>query len=87
MAVGRRLAGRRTFVPHARTAVMALYILFLGIGLFMIAVGVFNWDSFFADPESQVAEMLGGEMVVRCLWAGGGLSIVVCVVLYWTKVL
>jgi hypothetical protein len=34
----------------------------IGMGLLMITVAVFNWESWFVDHESRFIEMLGGEL-------------------------
>jgi hypothetical protein len=61
---------------------MALMLLGIGLGLFMIAVAVFNWDSWFFDYESRLMELLGGETLVRWWWGLSGVA-VICISLYF----
>jgi hypothetical protein len=62
---------------------MALYLIGIAIGLFMIAVGVFNWEWWFFDAESRVLEIIGGETAVRCYWVVGGLLLIASTVTHW----
>lgn len=62
---------------------VVLYLIGIAIGLFMIAVAVFNWESWFFDAESQVLEMIGGETAVRWYWAIAGVVVIVSIATYW----
>jgi hypothetical protein len=64
---------------------MAIFVIGLCIGLFMLAVALFNWESFFADNESLVIEYLGGEGAVRWYWGLGGLILIGVTLFYWLK--
>ena len=64
---------------------MFFYLIFLGIGLFCLCVGLFNLESFFVDPESRVIEAIGGERAVRWYWGLIGLVIIGMTVWYWIK--
>ncbi|MSQ95068.1 MAG: hypothetical protein EXR98_11010 [Gemmataceae bacterium] len=61
----------------------AFYLIAIGVGLFMIAVAVFNWDFWFFDSESRVIEMIGGEMAVRWYWGIGGLLLIISTATHW----
>ena len=62
---------------------VALYLIKIGIGVFMIVVAVFNWDVWFYDAESRVIEMIGGENMVRWYWGIGGLLLIISTVTHW----
>jgi hypothetical protein len=62
---------------------IALHLICIAIGLFMIAVAVFNWDDWFFDAESRVIEMIGGDGAVRVYWFVGGVMLIVATVVHW----
>ena len=62
---------------------IALHLIGIAIGVFMILVAVFNWDTWFYDAESQVIEMIGGEGMVRWYWGGSGVALIVATVVHW----
>ena len=62
-----------------------LYLIGVLIGLFMICVGLFNWESWFFDPESRLIEVIGGENAVRWYWAICGLCVIVWSVVSWYR--
>ena len=62
---------------------VALYLLVIAAGLFMIAVVVFNWEWWFFDAESRGIEMIGGENWVRVYWAVGGMVLIASTLAYW----
>ena len=62
---------------------VVIYLICIAIGLFMIAVAVFNWDDWFFDPESQVIEMIGGDTAVRWYWGIGGVLLIASVTTHW----
>lgn len=61
----------------------AIYLIAIAFGLFMIAIAVFNWDTWFFDAESRVIEMIGGESAVRVYWFIGGVLLIVAAVVHW----
>ena len=62
---------------------IAVYLVAIAIGLFMIAVAVFNWDDWFFDAESRIIEMIGGDQMVRWYWAAGGGFLIVAAIVHW----
>ena len=65
---------------------MALFYLFgIGMGLLMIAVAVFNWESWFVDHESRFIEMIGGESWVRWYWGLSGVGLIGVSIFYWLR--
>lgn len=62
---------------------VAIHLIGIAAGLFMIAVAVFNWDSWFYDVESHIVEMIGGETAVRCYWAVAGLLLIISTITHW----
>lgn len=62
---------------------IAVYLVAIAIGLFMIAVAVFNWDDWFFDAESRIIEMIGGDQMVRWYWAIGGGFLIVAAIVHW----
>jgi hypothetical protein len=62
---------------------IALYLIGIAIGLFMIAVAVFNWEWWFFDVESRVVEIIGGETAVRWYWAIGGALLIISTITHW----
>jgi hypothetical protein len=62
---------------------IALHLIAIAIGVFMIVVAIFNWDAWFYDAESQVIQMIGGETMVRWYWGIGGVVWIVVVVTDW----
>lgn len=62
---------------------IAFYLIAIAIGVFMIVVAVFNWDTWFYDVESQVIEMIGGATMVRWYWGIAGVVLIVTTVTEW----
>jgi hypothetical protein len=62
---------------------IVLYLLLIALGVFMIVVAVFNWDTWFYDAESRVIEMIGGEPMVRWYWGIGGVLLIGSTVTEW----
>ena len=64
---------------------MAIYLIGLAVGVFLLAAALLNWDSLFVDYESRVVELLGGETAVRWSWGLAGLVIVTITLFYWFR--
>lgn len=62
---------------------IVLHLIGIGIGLFMIVVAVFNWETWFFDAESRAIEMIGGQEMVRWYWGIGGLLVIAAAVTDW----
>lgn len=59
---------------------IALYLIGIAIGLFMIVVAIFNWDAWFYDADSVMIQWIGGETAVRWYWGISGVALIVAVV-------
>lgn len=64
---------------------MAIYLIGLALGLFLLAAALFNWGSLFVDYESRVVELLGGETAVRWYWGLAGLAVFTITLFYWLR--
>ena len=59
------------------------YLLLIAIGVLMIVVAVFNWDTWFFDAESRLIELIGGETAVRWYWGIGGALLIISTTTEW----
>ncbi|MFO0843335.1 MAG: hypothetical protein U0797_13210 [Gemmataceae bacterium] len=64
---------------------VGFYLLGVAVGLLMIAVAVFNWESWFFDAESRLIEVGGGENAVRWYWGLAGLGVIAWSIASWAR--